>query len=41
VLDVDAAKLAGPDDNAILIIFRLVDPDNHNRFTFQVTGTIR
>lgn len=38
VLDVDAAKLAGPDDNAIMVVFRLVDPDNHNRFYISSDG---
>lgn len=38
VLDVDATKLAGPDDNAIMIVFRLVDANNHNRFDISSDG---
>ncbi len=38
VLDVDATKLAGPDDNAIMIVFRLTDADNHNRFDISSDG---
>lgn len=38
VLDVDAAKLAGPDDNGIIVIFRLVDQSNYNRFDISSDG---
>jgi len=38
VLDVDATKLAGPDDNGIIVIFRLTDTDNYNRFDISSTG---
>ncbi len=38
VLEVDATKLAGPDDNGILIIFRLTDSLNYNRFDISSDG---
>ena len=38
VLDVDATKLAGPDDNAIIVIFRLTDSENYNRFDISSDG---
>ncbi len=38
VLEVDATKLAGPDDNGIFVMFRLVDNDNYNRFDISSDG---
>jgi hypothetical protein len=38
VLDVEATKLAGPDDNGIIVIFRLTDTDNYNRFDISSNG---
>jgi hypothetical protein len=38
VLDVDATKLAGPDDNGIFIVFRLTDKENYNRFDISSDG---
>ncbi len=38
VLDVDATKLAGPDDNGIIVLFRLVDDQNYNRFDISSDG---
>ncbi len=38
VLDVDATKLGGPDDNGIIIIFRLQDKNNYNRFDISSDG---
>ncbi len=38
VLDVDAVKLAGPDDNGIVVIFRRVDDQNYNRFEITSDG---
>jgi hypothetical protein len=40
-LDVDAAKLAGPDNNGIIVIFRLVDNKNYNRFDISSDGYYR
>lgn len=37
-LDVDATKLAGPDDNGIIVIFRLADDKNYNRFDISSDG---
>lgn len=38
VLDVDATKLAGPDDNGIIVVFRLTDEENYNRFDISSDG---
>jgi hypothetical protein len=38
VLDVDATKLDGPDDNGIIVIFRLADQKNYNRFDISSDG---
>lgn len=38
VLDVDATKLGGPDDNGIVIVFRLTDQGNYNRFDISSDG---
>src|SRR5574341_87623 len=38
VLDVEATKLDGPDDNGIIVIFRLADLDNYNRFDISSDG---
>jgi hypothetical protein len=38
VLDVDATKLAGPDENGIIVVFRLTDTDNYNRFDISSDG---
>lgn len=38
VLDVRSAKLDGPDDNGIIVIFRLTDPENYNRFDISSDG---
>ena len=38
VLDVDATKLAGSDDNGIMVIFRLVDNANYYRFDISSDG---
>ncbi|MBN1310164.1 MAG: hypothetical protein JXB30_02015 [Anaerolineae bacterium] len=38
VLDVDAAKLDGPDDNSMIIVFRLTDKENYNRFDVSSDG---
>jgi hypothetical protein len=38
VLDVDAAKLDGPDDNGMIVVFRLVDKQNYNRFDVSSDG---
>jgi len=38
VLEVDARKVAGPDDNGILVIFRLQDLDNYYRFDISSDG---
>jgi hypothetical protein len=38
VLDVDAAKLDGPDDNGMIIVFRLIDTENYNRFDISSDG---
>lgn len=41
VLEVDATKLAGPDENGIIVIFRLVDNENYNRFDITSDGYYR
>jgi hypothetical protein len=41
VLDVDAVKLGGPDNNGIIVIFRLVDNENYNRFDISSDGYYR
>jgi hypothetical protein len=38
VLDVDAAKLDGADDNGMMVLFRLVDAQNYNRFDISSEG---
>ena len=38
VLDVDAAKLEGPDDNGMLVVFRAIDKENYNRFDISSDG---
>lgn len=38
VLDVDATKLEGPDDNGIIVIFRLTDTENYYRFDISSDG---
>lgn len=38
VLEVDATKLAGPDDNGIFVMFRLTDNNNYNRFDISSDG---
>lgn len=38
VLEVDAAKRAGPDNSSILVVFRLTDGDNYNRFDVSADG---
>ena len=38
MLDVDATKLDGPDDNGIIVVFRLTDTDNYNRFDISSDG---
>jgi hypothetical protein len=38
VLDVDAAKLAGPDDNGFGVLFRFQDADNFYRFDISSDG---
>lgn len=38
VLDVDATKLGGPDDNGIIVLFRLQDNENYNRFDISSDG---
>lgn len=38
VLDVDETKIAGPDDNGIIIIFRMTDKQNYNRFDISSDG---
>lgn len=38
VLDVDATKVAGPDDNGIIVLFRLQDDGNYNRFDISSDG---
>jgi hypothetical protein len=37
-LDVDAAKIAGPDDNGIIVMFRLTDKQNYDRFDISSDG---
>jgi len=37
-LDVDATKIAGPDDNGIIVVFRLTDKENYNRFDVSSDG---
>ncbi len=41
VLEVDARKLAGPDNNGIVVIFRLTDAANYNRFEISSDGYYR
>ncbi len=38
VLEVDAAKREGSDDNSVLIVFRLTDGDNYNRVDISADG---
>lgn len=38
VLEVDATKLAGPDNNAMFVVFRLTDAQNYNRFDISSDG---
>lgn len=38
VLNVDATKLDGPDNNAIFVVFRLADGENYNRFDISSDG---
>lgn len=38
ILEVDAIKLAGHDDNGIMVIFRLVSNDNYYRFDISSDG---
>ncbi len=38
VLEVDATKLGGSDDNGIIVLFRLVDDGNYNRFDISSDG---
>ncbi len=38
VLDVDATKIAGRDDNGIIVVFRLTDKENYNRFDISSDG---
>ncbi|MBN1430526.1 MAG: hypothetical protein JXB07_19300 [Anaerolineae bacterium] len=38
VLDVDATKLEGPDDNGIIIVFRAANKENYNRFDISSDG---
>jgi len=38
VLEVDATKLDGPDNNAIFVVFRMVDGQNYNRFDISSDG---
>jgi hypothetical protein len=38
VLDVDATKLAGPDDNGFGVLFRFKDADNYYRFDISSDG---
>lgn len=37
-LTVDAKKLEGPDDNAIFIVFSMIDASNYNRFDISSDG---
>lgn len=37
-LDVDATKVAGPDDNGIIVIFHLTDRQNYDRFDISSDG---
>jgi hypothetical protein len=37
-LDVDATKVDGPDDNGIIIIFRMADKQNYDRFDISSDG---
>ncbi len=41
VLEVDARKLAGPDNNGIVVIFRLTNAANYNRFEISSDGYYR
>ena len=38
VLDVESIKMDGPDDNGIIVIFRLTDTQNYNRFDISSDG---
>jgi len=38
ILDVDATKVAGRDDNGIIVVFRLTDKENYNRFDISSDG---
>jgi len=38
VLEVDATKVAGPDNNAMFVVFRLTDVQNYNRFDISSDG---
>ncbi len=38
VLEVDATKLDGPDDNSIIVVFRLTDTQNYYRFDVSSDG---
>jgi len=38
VLDVDTNKIAGPDDNGIIVLFRLQDNNNYYRFDISSDG---
>ncbi len=38
VLDVDATKIAGPDDNGIIVVFRQTDDQNYDRFDISSDG---
>jgi hypothetical protein len=38
VLDVDASKIAGPDDNGIFVVFRMEDRQNYYRFDVSSDG---
>jgi len=37
-LDVDATKIDGPDDNGIMVIFRVADKQNYDRFDISSDG---
>lgn len=41
VLEVDAKKLAGPDNNGMVVIFRLTNAANYNRFEISSDGYYR
>ena len=38
VMDVDVTKVGGPDDNGIIVLFRLQDHGNYNRFDISSDG---